>query len=266
MEVTFVQNITVNWRHLMVVDFCKSGIAFVAMLFAVFFSYAATSASADEIIIEEGSSLGAISCGDYACSPCFSKLAAASFKMENCLESGTIELTAGELWQFFHDQGYGSVNRMTLFLDVDQLASEDSLELSKLNLQIQSPLDGHLLTDANLGADNLIVPGYETSSSRPEAELRFDLGYDFMELFSSDSQEIVRVSVDSPTASMMTPTFHLSAEENMFGRTDLGQIFLFVMFWGIVFLMLLRWMKPVRESIPVRSSSLQGVSGTRRTA
>jgi hypothetical protein len=236
----------------MIFDLCKSGIAIVAVLFAFVIS---SSAHAEEVIIEEGSSLGAVSCGDYACSPCLAKLASASLRMGNELSPGTIEMTAGELWQFFDAQGYGSVNKMTLFLDVDQLNSEDNLTLSKLNLQIQSPLGGKLLTDANLGADNLIVPGYETSSSRPEAELRFDLGYDFMELFSRDSQEIVRVSVDSPMLSMMTPTFHLTADDNVFGRTDLGQMFMFVMFWGVIFLTLLRWMKPVRQTTPVRRAS-----------
>jgi hypothetical protein len=243
-------------QKLMLLDLCKTGIAICALIFAMVVSH---SANAEEIIIEEGSSLGAVLCGDYACSPCLAKLGSASLKIENGRNPHTIELTAGELWQFFDAQGYGSVNKMTLFLDVDQLNSEDSFNLSKLNLQIQSPLGGKLLTDANLGADNLIVPGYETSSSRPEAELRFDLGYDFMELFTRDSQEIVRVSIDSPMASMMTPTFHLSADDNVFGRTNLGQMFMFVMFWGVIFLTLLRWMKPVRQTIPVRRATpMQG--------
>lgn len=251
MESSFVYYTTESGGKLMRLDVCKSGIALFAVLFAMVFSYPV---SGEEVIIKEGNSLRGVACGDYSCSPCLAKLASASFEMKNGNAGGTIELTAGELWQFFDEQGYGSVNKMTLFLDVDQLASEDNVNLSKLNLQIQSPLDGNLLTDANLGADNLIVPGYETSSTRPEAELRFDLGYDFMELFSSESKEIVRVSVDSPVASLVTPTFHLTADDTVFGQTNLGQLFMFVMFWGIVFLTLLRWMKPVRQTIPVRSA------------
>ena len=104
------------------------------------------------------------------------------------------------------------------------------------------------------GADRLIVPGYETSSSRPEAELKFDLGYDFMKLFTPNSTEIVRVSMDAP-ANGMIPTLHLAANQSVFGQTNLGQMFLFVIFWGAVFLILLRWMKPVREVIPVRPSA-----------
>ena len=155
-------------------------------------------------------------------------------------DRGTIEMTAGELWQFFDDQGFDSVNTMTLFLDVDQLSTDESFNLSKLNFQIQSPFDGQLSTIANLGKDSLVVPGIETSSNRPEAKLRFDLGYDFMELFSPESTEIVRVSIDAPMRGSMAPTFHLTANKNVFGQTNLGRLFLFVIFWGSVFLMLLR--------------------------
>lgn len=231
---------------------CKIGFAIIASVFAL--SVCLPSSFAEEVVIEEANSQRNISIGDYSCSPCLAKLIAASYEMEGSNDRGTIELTAGELWQFFDDQGYDSVNKMSLFLDVDQLSSEDNFNLSKLNIQIQSPLGGQLLTDANLGADRLIVPGYETSSSRPEAELKFDLGYDFMKLFTPNSTEIVRVSMDAP-ANGMIPTLHLAANQSVFGQTNLGQMFLFVIFWGAVFLILLRWMKPVREVIPVRPSA-----------
>ncbi len=266
MEVLTVKNTLYTGVKLMNRDFCNFGIALSAVLLAL---SPWTFASAEEIIIREGNSRGEVACGDYSCSPCLSKLAAASFEMKNGNAGGSIELTAGELWQFFNAQGYDSVNKMTLLLDVDQLSRDDNFNLSKLNIQIQSPLDGNLLTDANLGSDKLIVPGYETSSSRPEAELRFDLGYDFMELFSSDSTEIVRVSIDSPMNSSLSPTFHLMADDTVFGQTNLGQMFVFVLFWGVVFLVLLRWMKPVRSTIPVLASAPQQLiraTAARRTA
>jgi len=216
----------------------------------------ATSACfADEVVIREKTSDNDHAIGDYSCSPCLTKLTGGAFEMKDGAQRGTIELTAGELWQFFNDQGHQSVNTMTLFVDVEQLATSESLSLSKLNFEIQSPVDGHLSTIANLGKNSLIVPGIETSSSRPEAELRFDLGYDFMELFSEESTEIVRVSIDAPYSSAIAPTFHLAANNNVFGQTNLGRLFLFVIFWGAVFLVLLRWMKPVRESVvPVTKS------------
>ena len=227
----------------------KFGTAIVAILIAMVSGI--SSSQAEEVIIEEGRSISHVLVGDYSCSPCLSKLSSASLEMRDSHQHGTIELTAGELWKFFDDQGFESVNTMSLFLDVDQLASEQNVNLSKLNVQIQNPTGGSLLTDANLGRDRLVVPGYETSSSRPEAELRFDLGYDFMELFSPDSTEIVRVSINSPEVGAMVPTFRLTANSAVFGQTNLGQMFFFVMFWGIVFLVLLRWMKPVRKTMPV---------------
>lgn len=242
---------------------CKIGFALSA--YALALSLWLPSSFAEEVVIEEGNSRVNVAIGDYSCSPCLAKLVAASYEMHE--NNGSIELTAGELWQFFDDQGYDSVDKMTLFLDVGQLSSDDSFNISKLNVQIQSPLGGHLLTDANLGADQLIVPGYETSATRPEAELRFDLGYDFMKLFTPDSTEIVRVSIDTPVSAAMTPTFRLAANRSVFGQTNLGQMFLFVLFWGAVFLVLLRWMKPVRKLTPVRSISAQASSVTaRRTA
>jgi len=148
--------------------FCKMGIAISAVLLCL--AVARTACVADEVIIEERSPIGDVLIGDYSCSACLANLAAASLEMKG-EQHGTTELTAGELWQFFDEQGYDSVNTMSLFLDVDQLSTEQSVNLSKLNVQIQSPNGGSLLTDANLGADRLIVPGIETSSSRPEAEL-----------------------------------------------------------------------------------------------
>lgn len=241
---------------------CKFKIAIIVIVLSLVSGFRA---HADEVVIEESRSIGNVLIGDYSCSPCFSRLGGASFEMKGyCEQHGTIELTAGELWKFFDQQGYQSVNTMSLFLDVEQLGSEQSVSLSKLNVQIQNPLDGSLLTDANLGADRLIVPGYETSSTRPEAELRFDLGYDFMELFTPESTELVRVSIDSPAAGMTAPTFRLAANNSVFGQTNLGQMFLFVIFWGAVFLMLLRWMKPDRPSIPVRSSVRPSHVGARQ--
>jgi len=231
----------------------------VAITAILFLALAASASFADEVIIREKTSDNDHAIGDYSCSPCFTKLTGGTFEMKDGAKRGTIELTAGELWQFFNDQGHESVNTMTLFVDVDQLGSSESLSLSKLNFEIQSPVDGHLSTIANLGKNSLVVPGIETSSSRPEAELRFDLGYDFMELFSQESTEIVRVSIDAPYGSSIAPTFHLAADSNVFGQTNLGRLFLFVIFWGSVFLMLLRWMKPMRQTVvPVSAKPISG--------
>ena len=206
-----------------------------------------TFVNADEIILVDGVSQKNISLGDYSCSPCFSKLASA-YEFKSDADPNTIEMTAGELWQFFDSQGHQSVSTLTLFVDVDQLGLTESLNLSKLNVQIQNP-NGSLATDTKLGSNRLVVPGIETSGNRPEAELRFDLGYDFMEMFSPESTEIVRVSIDAPLSEATMPRFHLTGSKDVFGKTNLSTMFLFVFFWGVVFLALLRWMKPMRPTV-----------------
>lgn len=206
---------------------------------------------AEEVVIQGNGSERNVALGDYSCSPCFSKLASA-YEFRSDSDPNTIEMTAGELWQFFDSQGHQSVSTLTLFVDVDQIDLSDSFNLSKLDIQIQSPDGRQLATDTKLGSNKLVVPGSETSGNRPEAELQFDLGYDFMQMFSSESTEIVRVSIDSPIGEVAAvPRFHLSASQS-WGSTDLGTMFMFVLFWGVVFLVLLKWMRPARQgAVPV---------------
>lgn len=230
----------------------------LVIAFAISLSFSTLSLTAEEVVIEEGYASNKIDVGDYSCSACFSKLSSTAFNFKEFSDVNTIEMTAGELWTFFDGHGYESIKTMTLFVDVDQLSSTDSLNISKLNIQIQSPDGNNLATNTNLGSDRLVVPGTETSPNRPEAELKFDLGYDFMKMFSSDSTEVVRVSIESPVgASITPPRFHLTADRDVFSSTNLSTMFLFVVFWGTVFLALLRWMKPVRR-IPVAQTTQHG--------
>lgn len=227
---------------------------------------------AEEIIIEEGRTGPGFSIGDYFCSPCFAKTGKGSLSFGGLTnpDSQAIEMTAGELWRFFDEQGFKSVSQMTLFLELNQLSSDSQFDLSELNVQIQHPDGLQLLTNLNLGADQLIVPGYETSSTRPEAELRFDLGYDFMQEFTPESTELVRLNVASSSASTTAaaPRFLISADSASFSQSNLSSIFGFIFFWGMVFLVLLRWMKPARPEISVASGKSNGKSKpvTRRGA
>jgi len=98
------------------------------------------------------------------------------------------------------------------------------------------------MTDLDMGGTNLVVPGYETSSFRPEAHLSFDLGYDFMQEFSGDSTELVRFNIQSESA--VTPTFLISPRDEVFNSGHLSSLFAFVLFWGVIFLAVFHFMKP----------------------
>ena len=79
---------------------CKWRIAISGLLLAAAFGI--STSVAEEVIIEEKSSIGNILIGDYSCSLCPSSLVTASLEMRaDAQQYGTIELTAGELWLFF---------------------------------------------------------------------------------------------------------------------------------------------------------------------
>jgi hypothetical protein len=217
----------------MVGKLCSTSFSAIVLFVLTF----ASTAFAEEIILEEGRDLAGVPIGDFFCSPCFTKVGSSSFAMGGSEDSQTIEMTTGELWRFFDEQGINSVNQLTLFLEIEQLSSDSRFDLSELNIQIQHPDGKSLLTNMNLGADHLVVPGYETSSSRPEAEIRFDLGYDFMQEFSSESTELVKLNAVSTSALSRRPQFLLTADQTGFRSTHLSTIFGFVFFWGMVFLM-----------------------------
>ena len=206
---------------------------------------------AEEVVIEEGKHAEV---GDFHCHSCFSKLDANAFPLA-ANGHDTIQMTAGELWQFFHEQGYQSVNELSLYLEMDQLDHDAEYSLSSLNVQIHAP-NGELRTSLDMGNSNLVVPGYETSSFRPEAQLSFDLGYDFMKEYSSDSKELISFNISSESA--VTPTFLISPRNDVFNSSHLSKLFAFVMFWGVVFLAIFHFMKPssLREAASVESQAV----------
>ncbi len=225
----------------------------IAALFAVLLTLLASSRmEAEEIIIEEGKHANV---GDFHCHPCFEKLGSNALVLTAPIGDRPIEMTAGELWEYFHSHGFDSVNELSLFVEIDQLDSNAQYNLSSLNFQIEAT-DGDVLTDLDLGGSNLVVPGYETSSFRPEAHLSFDLGYDFMQEFSKDSTELVRFNIQS--GSGVTPTFLISPKNEVFTSNHLSSLFTFVLFWGFVFLAVFHFMKPA--SIKKVASSLEAQS------
>ena len=207
-------------------------------LFAAIFIWSALvwspTAWSQEIIIDQNA---AVAAGDFDCLPCLSKLGSDCLALRNAGHNKCIEMTTGELWTFLDKQGLQSVNELSLFVEIDELQSDSQLNLSSLKVEIGSG------ADFDMGNSSITVPGYKTSASRPEAQISFDLGYDFMKQYSGDSTELIRFNIKSDDSSV-TPTYLISATDNHFSRTHLGTIIAFVIFWGAVFLGLFHFMKP----------------------
>lgn len=234
-------------RHLNLIAFAVMCILFVPCLAPD----CGAKAFADEIVIAEGNANEQTMIGDFVCSPCLVKIGAASYCMSSDAGAG-VELSAGELWRFFKEQGMDSVNNLEFFVDIDKISEQSKFGLAGFNVQIEAPSSGsqsEYLTDMTMGENSLVVPGYETSSLKPEAKISFDLGYDFMEQFSSTSTEKVVFNFTSNDASV-APTFMLASNKSIFSSGHLGLLFGFIVFWGLVFMGVNKFVKPIEADAP----------------
>ncbi len=200
----------------------------------------------DEVVIDRQTNF---KIGDFQCSNC---------KEQNSrcftLPKHNQELTAGEVWQFFDEQGYDSLDRLHLNLDIQPISDDENFSLNSIQLKIEDPqLAGHLLTNVSMQGNSLTLPGYETYSFKPEAQLEVELGYDFMDRFSADSQEKIVFGYSSDSNAESTkPTFSLSGDSGFFSNWKHSfSLFAFMVFWVLVFVLLHRFTKPqVTESKP----------------
>ena len=170
------------------------------------------SAVADEIVISGNEH--AVSVGDFDLSPCNTGTAQGALAVLCEGEGSNSEMTAGDLWKHFSERGIDSVENLTICMDwAPNQGVSDGIGLASLQLKIEDPnQSGSLLTNASLGGDSLVVPGFEVSSFKPEAKLGVDLGYDFMKRFGPDSTEKIQ----------------LVGDPNIFGdRAQVGPMFSF---------------------------------------
>lgn len=212
---------------------------------------------ADEIVLDSSVNTK-VSVGDFDCSQCPTPTSAINLLSGS--DSG--ELTAGQLWQYFNSQGFESVDKLTLCVDVQQPSeNSDEFGLNSVELKIEDPMNaGGLLTNVSLGQNSLVFPNYDISSYKPEAKLEFALGYDFMERFSANSQEKISVDVSSNASEVASPV--LSIEGGSGFRFNMTALAVFAMFWAVVFFALNRFTKPqvnTTEVSPKPTSNIQRV-------
>ena len=186
---------------------------------------------AEQIVIDENTE-GSVVAGDFHCSPCYSPILSDA----GSVDIATNSLTTGELYQYFKSRGITKLDRLSFQVDVDcDPDNAESVSLTDLSFQIQDAART-LITNADFGDSELLLDKSEITSFKPEAVLEVDLGYDFMQRFSSDSKEAVKINFSSPNDSADTMTrIVLTSNISSFSPLNLARIGGFVAFWGLIF-------------------------------
>ena len=123
----------------------------------------------------------------------------------------------------------------------------DDIGLSSLHLKIEDPNQvGGLITNASLGGNSLVVPGFEVTSFKPEAKFGVNLGYDFMKRFGPESTEKIQLDFDGTAQAGLLPMFSFEGSAASPGRIpNWFGLFGFVMFWLVAFYFLAKMTAPI---------------------
>lgn len=198
----------------------------------------------DEIILNE--STPTIVSGDFSCSTIPSATTKA-FPISP--RSGTI--TTGELWTFFKEQGISRLDTLVLCVDVPP-ANSQGFDLDSIELKIRQAGDPDAILkqfSLDKGGDNsLFLPSYQASDYRPEVQLSFQLGYNFMEKFTAESDEEIVLNAKSSPFSGGTPKFYLTGKTNWLSGFNSALLVAFTVFWLLVFIVLFRVTNPNRTN------------------
>ena len=222
----------------------------IATLFAV--SMTTDKVVGEQIVIDENSEDKKLA-GDFYCSPCYSPI----LDDAEAVDIAAKTLTAGELYKYFQSRGVKKLKRLAFQVDVDcDPDNTESVSLTDVSFQIQdSALN--LVTHAGFGDTELLLDKSEITSFKPEAVLEIDLGYDFMQRFSPDSTEAVRLDFSSPdTSSAMMPRIFLASNMSSFSSSNLVRIGGFLAFWGIIFFGAHMMSRNPKDAVPTEGNQV----------
>ncbi len=198
---------------------------------------------ADEVVVDRGETRFSI--GGFRSSSCPDHDCPTGLGIIDHQNSG--ELCAGDLWKFFNSRGVQSLDRLNICVDFEKPAADSALSLRSVEFKIEDPQrQGELITKVSLENNTLIVPGDNFSTLRPEATLEILLGYDFMERFSADSKEKIKLDF-AANDSDAQPSFSIGESAPMLSNTNLFLFAAFVVFWIGVFFLLNRLTKPIQQ-------------------
>lgn len=212
-----------------------------------------TSVSADVVVVEESNNVLTRG-GDFECRPCMEHVGSGLSIVEG-LGTNSGEVTAGELYRFFKSQGMDSVDRLVLCVDLKGNPLRTDVGFDDFVLTIEDPFNAPMKSfSLDRGGDNsLVVPGYETSLMKPEAQLEIPLGYDFMERFSENSEEVVKLNLQyaGNQESSVPLSVYFPAERTLrwFSLPRMLLVVSFGLFWAAIFWVLVRFTLPRAQAV-----------------
>lgn len=193
-------------------------------------------ASGDQVIVGSDPDATVFLADDVLCSACDGTLTPQAIEVLTSGAGG--EVTAGQLWSFFKAQGVDSMDELTLRLDVDPEKAGSSIEgssidISALQLQIENPsgIDG-FATDVKIGDKQLLLSTPSFDPDVADMQLAVKLHYDFMERFSADSTEKIKLNV---SGSGLMPSISIAKKTDSLRQMNWLMLVGFAIFWLSVF-------------------------------
>jgi hypothetical protein len=220
-------------------------------------------ANADQVVVDSDPTTSVSLTDDVECSACESGLTPSAIEVLTSGAGG--EVTAGQLWSFFKAQGVDSMDELTLHLDIDPdkvatTTSGSSIDISSLQLQIENPNGGQgLATDVQIGDKQVLLPAAPENGANADMQLAVKLHYDFMERFSADSKEKIKLNV---SGSGLMPSISISKKTESLRALNWPLLIGFSAFWLGVF-SIVNWFTrpvPVAPSMPEKSAKKHAVT------
>ena len=181
----------------------------LATLFLITIStglFSGVAAAADELIISEAT-YEQLLAGDFTCGACRHPVTnAIPFTQMN---SNCCEIKAGDLYRFFKDQGIDSINELVFCLDVPSVQNDSTVAFSSIKFMIEGYKNSEVF---DTGEKTIVLPGYESSGLKPEARLKLNLGFDFMQQFTESSTETIKLDYNFSSQESAVPTFFLEGD------------------------------------------------------
>jgi hypothetical protein len=163
--------------------------------------------------------------------------------------SGVYSISAGELWTFYKEQGIHSTDRITLLIDFDRTKVVSDASLNTVNVRLQDG-SGHITDLAGLGTNNrFIIRAADVIRFKPEAQLEIGLDFDFMQRFSADSQEKIVLTSLMEGVDPESARISIQGKQRAYNLPNIYSLVGFVVFWGIMFLVLRRSTRNRIESV-----------------
>ncbi len=221
-------------------------IRYLLVLASVVCASFSVSSIADEVILDD-QKFEDIFVGDFSCSPGQYR-SGDMFK----INPGKQGINTGELWTYFKSRGINRMDRLIICMDIDPARETADVDVQQVELTIKDPFGGSTLTSYSLDRDrdnSLIVPAYEASYYRPEAMMKINLGFDFMERFSESSTQEIFFDVKMDEQGTANSSFYItSTDDSLVALPSILVLGLFVAFWVAVFAILFLLTNPAARS------------------